>query len=373
LRDGGRQGAANQFVLLATDLPELREWTEKLTARLRSVPGISDVSSDQDRAGPQADITIDRAAAARLGVSVSAIDAALSNAFAQRQISIIYTARNQYRVVLEADPRLQADPSGLSRIFVGATGGQQVPLLSVIKMERDTAPMAVHHQGQFPAATISFNTAPGVAQGDALDAVRKAARELRMPETVRTEFAGNARWLAQSLATQPYLIGAAFLAIYIVLGVLYESLTQPITIISTLPSAGLGALLGLLITGTDLSVMGIIGILMLMGIVKKNAIMLIDFALEQERQHGRTPLEAIHAACLERFRPIIMTTLAALLGAVPLAVGFGAGAELRRPLGIAIIGGLIVSQALTLYTTPVVYLALQRRRRRAEPAPAAAE
>jgi multidrug efflux pump len=365
LRAGGRSGAANQFVLLDQDLTELRAWTEKLTAKLRTTPGITDVSSDQDRAGPLAGVVIDRVAAARLGVSVAAIDAALGNAFAQRQVSIVYTPRNQYRVVLEVDPRLQEDPSSLSRIFVGATGGLQVPLLSVVRIERGTAPLSVRHQGQFPAATISYSDAPGSAQGDGLRAVQNAARELRMPETVRTEFAGNARWLAQSLETQPYLIGAAFLAIYIVLGVLYESLTQPITIISTLPSAGLGALLGLLVTGSDLSIMGIIGILLLMGIVKKNAIMLVDFALEQERRYGRTPLEAIQAACLERFRPIIMTTLAALLGAVPLAVGFGAGAELRRPLGIAIIGGLIVSQALTLYTTPVVYLALQRRRPRA--------
>ena len=363
LRAGGRAGAANQFVLLGQDLPELRQWTEKLTTALRTTPGITDVSSDQDRAGPQADVVIDRAAAARLGVSVTAIDNALSNAFAQRQISIIYTPRNQYRVVLEVDPLLQADPVSLDRIYVGATGGAQVPLSAVVRIERNTAPLAVRHQSQFPAATISFNTAPGVAQADALAAVKDAAAALRMPETVRTEFAGNARWLQQSLETEPYLIGAAFLAIYIVLGVLYESLTQPITIISTLPSAGLGALLALWVTGSELSIMGIIGILLLMGIVKKNAIMMVDFALEQERQHGLTPLEAIRAACLERFRPILMTTLAALLGAVPLAVGFGSGSEMRRPLGIAIIGGLIVSQALTLYTTPVVYLALQRRRR----------
>jgi multidrug efflux pump len=368
LRGGGRDGSGNQFVLLGEDLGELRGWAEKLTAKLRTVPGLSDISSDQDRAGPQADLVIDRVAAARLGVSAAAIDAALNNAFSQRQISIIYTARNQYRVVLEVDPRLQADPSSLDRIFVGATGGQQVPLGSVVRMERGTAPLAVRHQGQFPAVTISYNVAPGMAQADAVAAVQAAAESLRVPETVRTQFGGNARWLTQSLDSQPYLIGAAFLAIYIVLGVLYESLTQPITIISTLPSAGLGALLALLVTGTELSIMAIIGILLLMGIVKKNAIMLVDFALEQERRHGHTPLEAIHAACLERFRPIVMTTLAALLGAVPLAVGFGAGSEIRRPLGIAIIGGLIVSQALTLYTTPVVYLALQRRRRPAEAA-----
>jgi multidrug efflux pump len=302
--------------------------------------------------------------AARLGVSVSTIDSALNNAFAQRQISIIYTDRNQYRVVLEAMPLLQTDPAMLNRIYVGSSTGTQMPLSSLVSFERGTAPLAVRHQGQYPAATISFNVTPGVATGTAIATVRKIADDLHMPETVQTQFAGNARYLTDSLSSEPLLIGAAFLTMYIVLGVLYESLTQPLTIISTLPSAGLGALLAMLATGTELSIMGIVGILLLMGIVKKNAIMLVDFALEQERQHGRTPAEAMHAACLERFRPIIMTTLAALLGALPLALAFGTGAELRRPLGISIAGGLIVSQILTLYTTPVVYLALQRRPRR---------
>ncbi len=372
LRGGGRSGGSTQFVLVSPDLGELREWTQKLVDRLREIPELADVNSDQDRAAPQENVVIDRTAASRLGVSVAGIDNALNNAFAQRQVSIIYTQRNQYRVVLEADPALQTDPAMISRLFVGAAGGVQVPIRSVVTTERGTAPLAVRHQGQYPAATVTFNVAEGVAMGDALNLVTRAAEELRMPDTIRTSFGGNARFLADSLSSQPLLIGAALLAIYIVLGVLYESLRQPVTIISTLPSAGLGALLALQIWRLDLSIMAIIGILLLMGIVKKNAIMMVDFALEEEREHGRSPREAIHAACLERFRPIIMTTLAALLGALPLALAWGTGAELRRPLGISIIGGLVVSQLLTLYTTPVIYLALQPRRR-AAPVAAAAE
>jgi len=375
LRPGGRQGASNQFVLIDQNLDELLAWTRKLEDALQHTPGLVDVTSDQDAAAPQVNVEIDRVAAARLGVNVAAIDDAMSNAFSQREISVIYTQRNQYWVVLETDPKLQTDPGYLSRIFIGAPNGTQVPLLSVVRVTHGTAPLAVRHQGQFPAATITYNVAQGTAMGAALARLQHAVADLHLPDTIRTDTAGNTKLLAASLASLPLLILAAFVAIYIVLGVLYESLTQPLTIISTLFPAGLGALLALLITGTDLSVIAIIAILLLMGIVKKNAIMLIDFALEQERHFGKTSLEAIHAACLERFRPIIMTTLAALFGAVPLAVGFGAGAELRQPLGIAIIGGLIVSQALTLYTTPVVYLALQPRRRRkpaaSAPAPAA--
>jgi hydrophobe/amphiphile efflux-1 (HAE1) family protein len=361
LRGGGRQGGSQyQYAMIAPDVTELREWALKLEDRMKDIPGLADVTSDQDRAGPQVNVVIDREAATRLGVSTVAIDNALNNAYSQRQLSTIYTQRNQYKVVLETDPALQTDPSMLDRIYIGSATGVQVPLAQLARFERGTATLAVRHQGQYPAATISFNLKPGFALGDARTAVQQATVDLRLPDDVRTEFAGNAQWLEKSLASEPWLIAAGLISIYIVLGVLYESWLHPLTIMSTLPSAGVGALLALLVTGTDLSIMGIIGIILLMGIVKKNAIMMIDFALEAERQNGMTPLEAIQEACIVRFRPIMMTTLASLFGAFPLAFAFGTGSELRQPLGISIIGGLLVSQVLTLYTTPVVWLALER-------------
>jgi multidrug efflux pump len=365
IRVGARQSSSTyQLTLWSPEIDELYEWVPKVLDKLREVPEIVDVNNDREQGALQASVTIDRMTAARLGVDIQDIDNALNNAFAQRQVSTIYTARNQYRIILEVDPRFQRELADMDRVFVPGRGDTQVPLTTVIKIERKLAPLVVNHQGPFPAVTFSYNLPPDVPLEEATQAIRQAVAELHMPDSIRVEAAGDAKAFAQQANTQPLLILAALIAVYIVLGVLYESLAHPLTIISTLPSAGLGALIALRLAGMELSVIALIGIILLIGIVKKNGIMLVDFALEGERQRGLSSEQAIHEACLERFRPILMTTLAALLGAIPLAIAAGPGSELRRPLGIAIIGGLLVSQALTLYTTPIIYLMLDRLHRR---------
>jgi multidrug efflux pump len=365
VRVGGRQGRSQyQFTLWSPDLDELLKWVPKAVDRVKQVPGIVDVSTDREQGGFQLNVSIDRAAASRYGVRVQDIDAALANAYAQRQISTIYTERNQYRVVMEVDPAFQRDPNDLAHIYVPGTGGAQVPLSNVAKFERTIAPLVVNHQGQFPAVTISFGLREGVTLDVASESIRQAVLDMRLPDVIQAEFAGDAKAFAASAGAQPLLILAALIAVYLVLGVLYESLAHPLTIISTLPSAGLGALLALQLFNAELTIIAFIGIILLIGLVKKNGIMLVDFALEAERQRGLPPERAIYEACMERFRPIMMTTLAALLGAVPFVIASGPGSEMRRPLGMTIIGGLIVSQILTLYTTPVIYLLLDRLHRR---------
>ncbi|MBP0492320.1 efflux RND transporter permease subunit [Pararoseomonas indoligenes] len=368
IRIGGRQDSGRfSYVLLGNDIEELREWTQTMVTALRAVPGINDVTSDQDRAGLVTRVEVDRAAASRLGVTQTEINAALNNAFAQRQVSTIYRARNQYRVVLEIDPGLQQGPPDITRVYVPGAGDTQVPLSAVARVTAAAAPLSVAHQGGFPSAAISFNPDESLQVAEIQARIEEVQRQVGLPPSIRAQFGGNAQAAQSFTKDMPLLILGAFLAIYVVLGVLYESFVHPITIISTLPTAGLGALLALLVTNTPLTVIALIGVILLLGIVKKNAIMMVDFALEHERNHGASSEEAIIAACRERFRPILMTTLAALLGAVPLALGTGTGSEIRAPLGIAIIGGLVVSQVLTLYTTPVIYLALDRLRRREHP------
>jgi multidrug efflux pump len=355
-----------QYTLTGTDAAQVTEWSQKLVAELRRDPMFRDVSSEAQTGGLRASLDINRQRAGQLGVNLQGVTDTLNDAFAQRQISTIYGQANQYRVVLEALPSQQRDPDVLSKLYLPGVAGAQVPLSAVATLTRTTAPLAISHQAQFPAISLSFNLAPNEALGDAVEEVKKIEPRIGMPTSIVGMFSGDAAEFSKSLSGQPWLILAALVTIYIVLGVLYESYIHPITILSTLPSAGVGAILALMLTGQDLSVIGLIGIILLMGIVKKNAIMMIDFALDAERNRGMAPEAAIVEACLLRFRPIMMTTLAALFGALPLAIESGTGAELRFPLGVSIIGGLLLSQILTLYTTPVIYLALDRINRRFE-------
>ena len=381
LNVGGRTSRTQyQYTLQDSDIAELNEWAPKLLAELSKLPMLRDVASDQQTSSGMLSLTIDRDQAARFGIQPAAIDQALYDAFGQRQAAQFFTQSNSYHVILEITPALQSDPNSLNKLYLkSALTGQMVPLSAMTKFDtQHTAYLSINHQGQFPAITLSFNLAPGAALGDAVDAITRAAAAMRLPATISGNFQGTAQAFQSSLKSQPYLILAALVAVYIILGMLYESYVHPLTILSTLPSAGVGALLVLLIFHIDLTVMALIGIILLIGIVKKNGIMMVDFALQAEREQHLSPRDSIRQACLLRFRPIMMTTMAALLGALPLALGRGTGSELRQPLGLTMVGGLIVSQALTLFTTPIVYLyldelslKLKRRRRPAETAAAA--
>ncbi len=349
-----------QYTLYDADSNELNHWAAIFLDKIKTIPGVTDVASDQQNAGQMLNVTANREVASSYGILPATIDNTLDDAFGQRIVSTMFTELNQYHVVLEVAPEFQYGPEALNGIYVGSSTGQQVPLSTLVSTSIKAAPIVINHQGMFPAATISFNLEPGVALGDAVAAIRQFEQQSNKPASLATSFQGNAQAFQSSLSGTPVLIAAALIVIYIILGVLYESLIHPITILSTLPSAGIGALLLLMAVHLDLSVIAIIGIILLIGIVKKNGIMLVDFALEVERTEKVTPEESIYRACTLRFRPILMTTMAALLGGVPLMLGTGNGAELRQPLGYTIVGGLLLSQILTLYTTPVVYLYLDR-------------
>ena len=363
LRIGGRQSNAEyQFTLRSDNVQDLTTWGPRMLSVLRTIPIIADANIDLQNRGLQVYVNYDRSSAARFGISPQLIDNTLYDAFGQRPVSTMYTALNQYHVIMEAAPQYWQNPEILKRIYVSAPSGQQVPLSAFSHFDPELASLSVAHQGQFPAVTISFNLPENVALGDAVNAINAAAGKVGLPSTIQTFFAGTAEAYQQSLSNEPVLIAAALMTVYLVLGILYESYVHPVTILTTLPSAGIGALLALVLTDTPLTIIATIGIVLLIGIVKKNAILMIDFALVAEREQGKNSRDSIYEACMLRFRPILMTTMAALLGALPLALGTGTGSELRRPLGITIIGGLIVSQLLTLFTTPVVYIYFDRAR-----------